>query len=407
MNTRSDRYDVVVVGAGIMGCAAAYHCAQDGKRVLILEQFALGHALGSSHGGSRIFRYVHDRVDDAREMPATFQLWRRLERDSGRNVLRMTGGLYMSPAADTWITRAIPVLDALGWPYRLLRGAELRANYPQFAMPQDWIGVAQPDAGILSPPEAMAALLVEAQKRGTSLREKCRVLDISPVGEGVRVLTANGDSILAGRVIVCAGPWSSRLLERLVDFSIPLAVTRQQVAYFPVRDPALFEPKRCPIFVTAGTPHIYGFPIHERGKAIKVALANDTKVGTDPDGPREVQPGLLAELCDVIRRHMVGVTPEPLIAEACLYTETPTCRFVIDRHPEFPQLVFAAGFSGRGFKHAIAIGRLLADLAGEGAEARTSPFWKEDYRITRFADPVPPRTAARLRSSSSASSQGR
>src|SRR5918994_1554302 len=75
-------YDIIVIGAGGVGSATAYHCARDGKRVLLLEQFTVGHSRGSSHGGSRIIRYTHDKIEHADQMPATFDLWFELERES-------------------------------------------------------------------------------------------------------------------------------------------------------------------------------------------------------------------------------------------------------------------------------------------------------------------------------------
>jgi len=408
MSNGPGRYDVVIVGAGVMGSAAAWHCALDGKRVLLLEQFRLGHKRGSSHGESRIFRYVHDRIGEARQMPATHELWRQLERASGRKILRMTGGLYMSPESDTWITRSVPVLEALGWPHRVLRGEELRRTYPQFRLAEGWLALEQPDAGILSPVEAIPALLSEAVKRDAVVRQDCRVVEVSPLGEGASVRIASGETIAADCVVICAGPWTSRFLGSLVDFPVPLAVTRQQVAYFAVDDAGLYAPGHCPVYVTAGKPHFYGFPIHERPGTIKVSLANDSKLGTDPDDPRVVQPDLLAELCNVVAEHMVGVAAQPVAVEPCLYTETSTSTFVVDRHPQFPQLVLAGGFSGRGFKHAIAIGRLLADLTQLKADDYSSEFWDEDYRITRFAESARRSLSAGPQPfTSSASSQGR
>ena len=71
--------DVVVVGGGVMGCAAAYHLAADGRRVALVEQFALGHARGSSHGPSRIIRLTYEGADYVQLARAAFDLWRVLD----------------------------------------------------------------------------------------------------------------------------------------------------------------------------------------------------------------------------------------------------------------------------------------------------------------------------------------
>jgi glycine/D-amino acid oxidase-like deaminating enzyme len=104
----------------------------------------------------------------------------------------------------------------------------------------------------------------------------------------------------------------------------------------------------------------------------------------NPDDPRQVDQTLLAALCNVVGEYMCGVDTTPVHVEPCLYTETPTRDFIIDRHPDHPQIVIAAGFSGRGFKHTIAVGRLLADLAQQDAGEYQSEFWREGYRLGRF-----------------------
>lgn len=377
------RYDVIVIGAGGVGSAAAYHCARDGKRVLLLEQFTVGHTRGSSHGDSRIIRYTHNKMEHADQMPATFDLWYELERESGAKLLTMTGGLYMAPEGEPWLTAAVEVLQQLDFPHRILRGAELQNAYPQFHFPNNWYGVEQEHSGILAPSRSVAVMVSQAVKYGATVRELSPVAGIAPEAGGVVVRMESGETFNAERVIICAGPWASRFLGKLVDFEVPLRVTPQQVAYFPVKNPADFAIGRFPLFIVTHDPHFYGFPTLERPGTIKIALENLKDV-VNPDDPREVQPGLLDELCRVVGEYMRGVETTPVHVEPCLYTETPTRDFVIDRHPAYPQIVFGAGFSGRGFKHTIAVGRLLADLAQGDAGDYSSPFWLESYRLTRF-----------------------
>ena len=93
-------YDVIVVGAGIMGSCAAHAAASRGARTLLLERFDLLHGLGSSHGESRTIR---DAYADARYPPMVRlarRLWERAEAESGRRVLTSAPLLSLGPRSD-------------------------------------------------------------------------------------------------------------------------------------------------------------------------------------------------------------------------------------------------------------------------------------------------------------------
>jgi monomeric sarcosine oxidase len=391
VNVRSGaRYDIIVIGAGGVGSAAAYHCARDGKRVLLLEQFTVGHTRGSSHGGSRVIRYTHNKLEHADQMPATYDLWYQVERDSGAKLLTMTGGLFIAQEGETWMTNAVEILQQLHFPHSILRGDEFQRAYPQFNFPSNWYGVEQEHSGILAPSRSVAVMVSEAVKHGATVRELSPVAGVAPEQGGVIVRLESGETFSAQRVIICAGPWASRFLGKLVNFEVPLRVTPQQVAYYPVTDSDAYTIGRFPLFIVTTDPYFfYGFPMHERPGTIKISLEQRERV-VNPDDPREIQQELLGELGKVVGQFMRGVETTPVHVEPCLYTETPTHDFIIDRHPDYPQIVFGAGFSGRGFKHTIAVGRLLADLAQSDAGDYSSPFWRESYRLTRFASVATP-----------------
>ncbi|HXF62210.1 MAG TPA: N-methyl-L-tryptophan oxidase [Caldilineaceae bacterium] len=378
-------YDLIVVGAGGMGSAAAYHAARAGRRVLLVEQFQIGHTRGSSHGGSRIIRYTHDTTDYAAQMPATFQLWAELERASGARLLQLTGGLYLGAADDPWLAACQSALSALDFPYQHMEPAELRQAYPQFRLPDGWHGLYQANTGILAASRCVETMVAQAVKHGAELREQTQVSAVRPDGDGVAVALTSGETLLAHRAVIAAGPWAQRLLRDLLPFAVPLRVTHQQVAYFPARDPAAFAVGVFPIFIASLLPHFYGFPIWERPGALKLAVEQTTRV-VDPDAERTIDEALLADLAALVVAHLPDVDPTPVHVEPCLYTETPTRDFIIDRHPQYPQIVIAAGFSGRGFKHTIAIGQLLNDLAYSEPGVYASPFWLERYRLTRFVE---------------------
>ncbi len=95
----------VVVGAGAMGAAAAYHLARRGEPVLLVEQFAIGHDRGSSHGAARITRHSYADPRYARLMPAAFRAWRELEADAGESLYMRTGGVSFSPPGSDYAAR--------------------------------------------------------------------------------------------------------------------------------------------------------------------------------------------------------------------------------------------------------------------------------------------------------------
>ena len=90
-------YDAIVAGLGAMGSAAAFHLARAGCRVVGFDRFTPPHALGSSHGKSRIIREAY--FEDPLYVPLVqraYECWAELEALSGRRLLTRTGGLISS-----------------------------------------------------------------------------------------------------------------------------------------------------------------------------------------------------------------------------------------------------------------------------------------------------------------------
>src|SRR5271169_2321418 len=147
---------LVIVGAGAMGSAAAYHLARRGERVILIEQFTLGHARGSSHGAARITRHSYADARYARLMPAAFRAWRELEADAGEPVYIRTGGVSFSPTGVDYAAQVAANLAELGVPHWRASGQAWNQRHPAFALPETYDVVFEPDAGIVAAARAVA-----------------------------------------------------------------------------------------------------------------------------------------------------------------------------------------------------------------------------------------------------------
>src|SRR5680860_500743 len=177
------RYDVVVVGAGIMGSATAWWLARSGARTLLLERFRVGHDRGSSHGSSRIFRLSYPDPGYVGMAQDSLELWRRPEAEAGAELLVTTGGLDLGPG----IEANHAALTECGARSEMLSAAELAQHFPFLS--HDGPGVFQPDSGYVRAERAWAAFAELARKHGAELREEAVVEGIEQSSDGAVVHT--------------------------------------------------------------------------------------------------------------------------------------------------------------------------------------------------------------------------
>ena len=379
-----NHFDTIIIGAGVAGSAAAYHLAAK-KRVLVLEQFEFLHRLGSSHGGSRIFRHAYDEPRYVRLATAADALWETLEHDTGDKLLYRTGGLDVGNSDFAEIRGVQAALDAAERPFEVLSPRETAARFPAFRLPEDNVAVFQADAGILAATRCVNAMLRLAAARGAELRDREPVHTLELREDRVVLTTAHG-VYEADKLVVTAGAWLGRLLSGL---ELPLHVEQQQVIYARVAAPSVFTPERMPLFINhdpAAT--VYGFPLFDHPTAIKVSDHAGAPTITLEERRTELMAERAANTLERARSFLPEVTDSLVHFELCLYTKTPDEHFILDRHPEVPNVVVGGGFSGHGFKFGPVIGEILADLALEGRSAHDLSL----FGLERFA---PPTAAAR------------
>jgi sarcosine oxidase len=370
--------DVAVIGLGAMGSAALYHLAKRGVRAVGIEQLSPGHDRGSSHGETRIIRLGYfEHPSYVPLVRAALPLWRALERESGQALLAVTGIIEIGAPDSALVAGTLRSARQHGLSHEVLDAASVMRRFPAFRLPSGFVGVLQPEGGILAAEPAIRAQLALAAAAGAEVRANETVRAVEPTSAGVRVITDRG-MIEAGQAVVAAGPWLKRLLP---DFPVPIRVTRQVLAWFQPNDAALFVRDCCPVFMIENAAGIfYGFPLGQK-PGVKFAKHHHDDEAIDPAARTRSMDGTdEAMLRTTLSVHMPAANGRLLDSQTCLYTMAPDGDFILDRLPGTPAILVASPCSGHGFKFAPVIGEILADIATTG----TTRHDISRFRLTRF-----------------------
>lgn len=365
MNT-SAAYDVIVVGAGSMGMSAGYYLARKGLRTLLIDAFDPPHREGSHHGEPRLIRHAYSGDPVYTELAVrAHRLWNEVEELTGTQLLVPSGVLNLADRGVYSFKERMAQSAALGVHTEWLDAAEIRARWPELTIPDSFEAMYEPHAGYLYSERCVEAYRQLALAQGAKLLTYAIVRDVKVhQGEGgVTVYTAD-DRFHAGAVLLTAGAWFSTL-SPFVNF--PIRAVRKVVGWFETSGPG-FDAGRFPGF-TLGTPEggFYGFP-NIGGAGLKIGR-HDGGVPWTPGetlAPFGSRPEDEADLRRVLSAYMPKAASRLKQGAVCKYEMSPDEDFIIDRHPEHPQVWVAGGFSGHGFKFASAIGARLADLIAEG-----------------------------------------
>src|SRR5689334_17933732 len=200
----ANTYDAIVLGAGAMGSAAAYHLAKAGQHVLLLEQYEIDHQKGSSYGFSRITRYAYEHPSYVHLMKSVFPAWSALEAEAGETLFTRTGGLDFGRPAQSSLKNIMDSLDAESIPYELWTAAEAMKHFPQFRFEPDMLIIYQADSGILSASKCVRAHIRLAEQHGADIRANTPITAINPQADGLEVKTAT-DTFTAAKLVITAG----------------------------------------------------------------------------------------------------------------------------------------------------------------------------------------------------------
>lgn len=375
--------EIIVVGLGATGSLTLLELARRGVRVAGLDRGHPPHDLGSSHGRSRIIREAY--FEDPLYVPLVqhaYAGWQTLEADAGASLLRVTGGLCLGPATSTLVTGATASALQHGLAFERLDADAIRRRFPAHAIPDDWVGIHEPRAGMLDPERCIATALRLATAHGANAHLGETVTGWTEHPSHVEVRTDRGVH-RADRVILSAGMWMRHLVPALRPH---LTIERQVQFWFAPRTAsAHFDADHFPVFLSEVTPGRiwYGFP--DVGDGVKVAWHHGAphdataEVADDAEGAPAPHRTVSSAEVDAMRAHLATHLPEAegtlRSTAVCTYTNTRDEHFLIDRAPDSARVWLASPCSGHGFKFAPALGEVLADLVlGETPAFDVTPF---------------------------------
>jgi sarcosine oxidase len=357
-------YDAIVLGVGGVGSAAMFHLASRGARVLGLDRFAPGHDRGSSHGQTRLIRQAYyEHPDYVPLVLRAFELWHELEQRTGETLYQQSGLLQVGLPEGEVLAGVRASARLHGLEIENLSARDAEARFQGFCVPSFCEAIFERRAGYLLVERCVQAHADQATRLGAELR----------VGETVRRWRAEGADVVveteqgtytADRLIISAGAWASQLLGEL---GIPLQIRRKPLYWWRTGGEAYRADRGCPGYLY-DLPQgcFYGVPqIDPRG--VKVAEHTGGAAIADPLAvDREIDLADQRRVADFVSQYLSDATTHCTDHTTCMYTTTPDAHFVVDRHPEHPQVSFAAGLSGHGFKFTCVLGEALAQLALDG-----------------------------------------
>src|SRR5579862_499216 len=365
---------------GGMGSAIAYHLARRGHEVLGLEQFDIPNTRGSSHGITRIIRLAYyEHSDYVPLLLRARELWRELETKAGMPLLHITGSIDAGPPDSNVFAGSLHTCEIHHLRHEILTSGELTRRFPAYRLPSGTMAVFQPDGGFLSPELCIAAHTRMARVHGAEIRSRERVTVWETVGHGVRV-TTEGGVYEADKLVLAAGAWLAKLAPRFQALARP---ERQVLAWFQPHQFDLFSAARLPVFnLLVDEGRFYGLPIFDV-PGFKVGKYHHLFEPIDPDeGDLEGHPRDEKILRDFVERYFPMGAGPTLSLQGCMFTNTPDEHFILDFHPEFPQVAITSPCSGHGFKFCSVIGEIMADLLQDG----TTRHDISRFRLKRFLE---------------------
>jgi sarcosine oxidase subunit beta len=370
--------DVVVIGAGIMGCSVAYHLAARGVTdVVVLERSQI--ASGSTADAAGGIRLQFSTETNIRLSQISLEYWEQFEERFGVDIgLRQQGYLFLLTSEEEAqaFRRNLALQQSLGVPARWVTPADIRELCPVVVTDDLVGGTFCPRDGWADTSTSTMGFAQAARRLGVRIVTRTPVTGIDVAGDRVKGVRAGDTRIATGLVICCAGP-QTRAIGQLAGLDIPILPYRRMSF---VTGPFDLIPQTVPMTIEFARSLYF----HPEGPGFLFGMTNQHEPSSEN---RTVDPDWLVITVEALAERAPAFEQAPVLRGwAGSYEVTPDDNPLIGFVPEVAGFVVAAGFSGHGFMQGPAIGLSVAELILDG---RTTSVDLSGFRPSRFQEGAP------------------
>ena len=370
------KYDVAIIGGGIIGWSCAYHILRQNPKIrcLVVEKqsSSASGATGRSAGGVRA--QFGTPINIALSM-ASIKEYETLERDLNRDVgFKQVGYLFVTSTekGEQYIETVIPIQKQFGVPVERLSKIEIENIAPFINCTDIRTGSFSMKDGIIDPYSVCIAYEGGALQLGAERLLNHEVID----GDAKQLTLKNQDTtfqIQAEKIVLAAGQWSSQV-GRIFDINIPISPEKHQLA---LTEPTNLIPPQIPMIVDLDTT------FHFRREGARLLIGYNDPYANKHDLSEHFDESFLEHMAqDAIHRlpplEQIGFDTKK--SWGGHYAETPDHHAIIG---EQNGVIIATGFGGHGVMHAPAAGIAVAEIVAQGS---CISFNLHPLRPQRFAE---------------------
>ncbi|WP_343071907.1 FAD-binding oxidoreductase [Brevibacterium renqingii] len=369
---------VVIIGAGVMGAAIAYHLAERGVEDIVLVERDTPGSGSTSKAAGGVRCQFSDEVNIALAARG-LEVLRNFEADFGVDIDLVSNGylflLDSNESADAFAAN-VALQQRMGLVSRMLTVAEVAELAPFVDTEGLVAGAFNPGDGHCTPEAVVSGYITAARERGVRVLKNCEVTgfeaDDGPSRRVTSVITDRG-TISCSQVVCAAGAWSG-LIGQLAGVDLPVKPLRREIM---VSEPVDFDTSGMPFTIDFSTSYY----VHPEGSGLLFGCPDEVDDWSFND---KRDPNWLSTLAE----HIAARTPalgevEAKHGWAGLYEMTPDHNALIGEAEELSGFFYACGFSGHGFLMGPAVGEVLADLITGGEPfVDVSPMDKRRFATT-------------------------